>query len=92
MEKGFLFLLGFLIFAEFAGANVITGDVVTGRATSVEFSVSADVQGNPVLIINRPLNDTYFSTTNLRINITTNGNNFFYNLDEHTSYMIVMLL
>ena len=86
MKKRDLFLLVFvsllftyfLMFFPAVYAQTIT---ITGRATSDDVTVSINVTGPPVLVVNKPVNKTYFFNESLRLQVITNANNLWYNLD-----------
>jgi len=80
-------LFGNLTNAEISG-KTITGTTITGNATSANFAVAITVSGSPSLTINKPKNQTYIDTNYLRLDIDTNGNYVWYNLDngENTTF------
>ncbi|MEK6855276.1 MAG: hypothetical protein AABX73_03570 [Nanoarchaeota archaeon] len=65
-----------------ASSQTITGETVTGEVTTVTASVTIVVTGPPTLTIIYPQNNTYWNNVSLRLQVTTNGDNVWYNINE----------
>ena len=59
----------------------ITGEAITGEATS-SLAITVNVITLPTLVIDKPRNETYFSNESLKLKITTNADNYWYNLNN----------
>ncbi|MCX6749734.1 MAG: hypothetical protein NTW17_03270 [Candidatus Pacearchaeota archaeon] len=63
--------------------KIITGDTITGNATSSNFAITISITGAPTLILVNPRNQTYFSNLNLALRFLVWGEDFvWYNLDK----------
>ena len=64
--------------------NTITGEAVTGKATTQGLNINITVvtTGPPTLTIKAPKNKTYLSMQDFRIEIETNANNAWYNFNN----------
>ena len=66
--------------------DTITGETITGEATSDSVALTITiVAATPTLTINKPHNETYFYNHTIPINITTNSNDTWYNLDNENN-------
>ena len=67
--------------------DAITGETVTGEATGGGLAISVSIVGEPTSTIDRPKNGTYLIREKIPLEFTSNGDNFWYNLDngENTS-------
>jgi len=80
-----IFLFTFLSLIFNPNLASIIGRLIEGKATSGSHSVSVIVSVTaPTLEIIRPLNYTYLRTDDLPLNFTSDGNDFWYNIN-HTS-------
>tara|TARA_Y100000310_G_C20663417_1_gene806083 strand:- start:149 stop:1807 length:1659 start_codon:yes stop_codon:yes gene_type:complete len=71
-----------LLFAIFLIATNTNAETITGEVTSNNAALTIVVGGTPSLIINKPKNQTYFTNVSLKLDITSNGANVWYNLDN----------
>ena len=62
--------------------DAITGETVTGEATGGSLAISVSLVGKPTSTIDRPKNGTYLIRNNIPLEFTSNGDNFWYNLDN----------
>jgi sporulation protein YlmC with PRC-barrel domain len=82
----FAILLVLCTMPVFAG---ITGDTITGKATSQPTNLSVYVSGTPTLVIRSPLNQTYSSGLGLLLNYSESGAyNVWYNFDNNPNTTI----
>lgn len=92
MKKRFVILFGILfaftlfflysINSQITGSTV-TGDAVTGEITSAGASLSINLIGPPILILDSPKNDTYLIDENLDLKFTARSADLiWYNLDN----------
>lgn len=92
-EVGLLFfaLLVVLVFSSVynINADTITGEAITGNATSASVAITITITDPPTLSILKPENETYFTDTNLELNFTAlNADTIKYNLDNGTNTTI----
>jgi len=62
--------------------DAITGETVTGEATGGGLAISVSIIGEPTSTIDRPKNGTYLIREKIPLEFTSNGDNFWYNLDN----------
>ena len=63
--------------------DTITGETITGEATSDSVALTITITATtPTLTINKPRNETYFYNHTIPIDITTNSNDTWYNIDN----------
>jgi len=81
---GFVILLGTsLIYIWKTNADSVTGEVITGEATSSDLAISISIVGGPSLTILNPENKTYLNNESLSINFTASGEEtVWYNFDK----------
>lgn len=80
-----IFVILVLIFVSYKSSveKQVTGNSITGNATSAGVAISITITGPPTLQILRPENETYFTTKNLELNFTAlSANSIWYNLDS----------
>ncbi len=78
----FLFIISISLVSAESIFSII-GKIIEGYATSGSHAVSITVGVNaPTLEISLPLNQTYLKTTNISLNFTSDGNDFWYSLDH----------
>lgn len=89
MKRGILLIALVLSMLNVAAINVITGDSVTGKASSQTTNISITVYSLPsnVTII-APKNKTYIINSSLTLNYTSNGLTVWYNLDGSENYTL----
>lgn len=85
----FLFFLLVISFVSAESIFSIIGRIIEGYATSGNHAVSITVGVNaPTLEILLPLNQTYLKTTDIPLNFTSDGDDFWYSLDYGTNTSI----
>ncbi|MBI2451567.1 hypothetical protein HYV50_00645 [Candidatus Pacearchaeota archaeon] len=91
-KEGFIILLlaigvfFILLFLFYYNLDNFKKGKFTGKATSESVGLNITVVGSiPTLTIEKPRNETYFNNQSLRLKITSNGNNFWYNLDNNAN-------
>lgn len=90
MKKVILFALLFLVLISFIYATNITGEVITGEATSQQMNMQIYVQLiSPYLSIISPRNETYLKNNSLLLDYVASNYEFlWYNLDNSENITI----
>ncbi len=85
-----VFLIGLVIVISIDDLKKsIVGEVITGELTTANLAVTISITGPPVLTILKPLNQTYFENESLRLKVSTNTNDMWYNLDNGANVTFV---
>ncbi|MBI2451568.1 hypothetical protein HYV50_00650 [Candidatus Pacearchaeota archaeon] len=77
MKRGAIIFLSIILFF----ILILLERITIAAPNDVALQVSV-IESVPGLIIEKPTSGTYFSNVSLRLKITSNGNNFWYNLDN----------
>ena len=87
MKRGVLIVAFFIFLVLIASSFASAGfsdwiKRITGQATSQPTNVSVVIGALPTLAIDKPKNHTYFSNQSLKVEVGTNADNIWYNLDK----------